>query len=216
MKNIERRRINLVKTSTGEKGSLWLEKLAVPETVKVRVNGEKVVPAGFDIYGQPVFSKEQCKMIEFKEEALRREKNDPNYELKAEVQYEDKMFDVPRTNFDSVNGIQESLESLSTLSQLIKNRKIFHKAYPKDMLNEFVLFGYIKLECAGGVSFTTDRTRFTADVEIFRYFMQSNEQTCMFGQSAYTIPAPPFGLPLLWTDHNDSWCETQPLRESAW
>lgn len=140
MKNIEKRRINLVKTSNGERGSLWLKKLAIPETVKVTVNGEKVVPAGFDIYGQPVFSKEQCKMIEFKEEALRREKNDPNYELKAEVQYEDKMFDVPRTNFDSVNGIQESLESLSTLSQLIKNRKIFHKAYPKDMLNEFVLF----------------------------------------------------------------------------
>ena len=51
MKNIERRRINLVKTSTGEKGCLWLAKLAVPETVKITVNGEKVVPAGFDIYG---------------------------------------------------------------------------------------------------------------------------------------------------------------------
>ena len=190
MKNIEKRRINLVKTSTGEKGSLWLEKLAVPETVKVTVNGEKVIPEGFDIYGQPFFSKEQCKMLEFKEEALRREMNDPNYELKAEVQYEEKMFDVPRTNFDSVNGIQESLQSLATLSQMIKNRKLYHKAYPKDMLNEFVLFGYIKLECAGGVSFTTDRTRFTADVEIFQYFKNSNEQTCMFGQFAYTISAP--------------------------
>ena len=145
MKNIEKRRINLVKTSTGEKGCLWLAKLAVPETVKVTVNGEKVVPAGFDIYGQPVFTKEQCKMFEFEEEALRREKNDNNFELKAEVTYEERMFDVPRTSFDSVNGIQESLQSLSTLSQMIKNRKIFHKANPKIMLNEFVLFGYIKL-----------------------------------------------------------------------
>lgn len=59
--NIEKRRINLVKTSTGEKGSLWLEKLAVPETVIVTVNGKEVVPAGFDIYGQPIFTKEQCK-----------------------------------------------------------------------------------------------------------------------------------------------------------
>lgn len=109
MKNIEKRRINLVKTSNGERGSLWLKKLAIPETVKVTVNGEKVVPAGFDIYGQPFFSKEQCKMIEFKEEAFRREKNDKNFELKAEVTYEERMFDVPRTSFDSVNGIQESL-----------------------------------------------------------------------------------------------------------
>lgn len=53
---------------------------------------------------------------------------------------------------------------------MIKNRKIFHKANPKDMLNEFVLFGYIKLECAGGVAFTTDRTQFNEDVEIFQYF----------------------------------------------
>ena len=44
MKNIEKRRINLVKTSNGERGSLWLKKLAIPETVKVTVNGEKVVP----------------------------------------------------------------------------------------------------------------------------------------------------------------------------
>ena len=79
---------------------------------------------------------------------------------------------------------------MSTLSQMIKNRKIFHKANPKDMLNEFVLFGYIKLECAGGVAFTTDRTQFNEDVEIFQYFKNSNEQTCMFGQFAYTIPAP--------------------------
>lgn len=56
MKNIERRRMNMVKTSTGERGSLWLEKLAMPETVRVTVNGEKVVPAGFDIYGQPFFT----------------------------------------------------------------------------------------------------------------------------------------------------------------
>jgi hypothetical protein len=48
-------------------------------------------------------------MIEFKEEAFRREKNDNNFELKAEVTYEERMFDVPRTSFDSVNGIQESL-----------------------------------------------------------------------------------------------------------
>ena len=61
MKNIERRRINLVKTSTGEKGCLWLAKLAVPETVKITVNGEKVVPAGFDIYGQPVLPKSSAK-----------------------------------------------------------------------------------------------------------------------------------------------------------
>ena len=87
MKNIEKRRINLVKTSNGERGSLWLKKLAI----------------------QPFFSKEQCKMIEFKEEAFRREKNDNNFELKAEVTYEERMFDVPRTSFDSVNGIQESL-----------------------------------------------------------------------------------------------------------
>lgn len=190
MINIEKRRISFWENSSEEKGSLWLEKLAVPETVKVTVNGEEVVPTGFDIYGQPLFTKEQCELIEFKEEALRREMNDPNYELKAEVQYEEKMFDVPRTNFDSVNGIQESLQSLSTLSKMLKNRKIYHKAYPKDMLNEFVLFGYIKLECADGVSFTTDRTQFTADVEIFQYFKNRNEQTCMFGQSAYTIPAP--------------------------
>ena len=109
MKNIERRRMNMVKTSTGERGSLWLEKLAITDTVKVTVNGEKVVPAGFDIYGQPFFTKEQCKMFEFKEEELRREKNDNNFELKAEVTYEERMFDVPRTSFDSVNGIQESL-----------------------------------------------------------------------------------------------------------
>ena len=109
MKNIEKRRINLVKTSNGERGSLWLKKLAIPETVKVTVNGEKVVPVGFDFYGQPFFTKEQCKMLEFKEETLRREKNDNNFELKAEVTYEERMFDVPRTSFDSVNGIQESL-----------------------------------------------------------------------------------------------------------
>lgn len=57
--NIEKRRIEAVRTANGTIGHITLKKLAIPETVKVMLFGETIIPESFDIYGHPNFTNEQ-------------------------------------------------------------------------------------------------------------------------------------------------------------
>ena len=48
---------------------------------------------------------------------------------------ETRIFDVPRSTFDTVRGIQKSLTSLSDLNEMLQNRRIFLKAHDGERLN---------------------------------------------------------------------------------
>lgn len=128
--NIEKKRIEGWSTGKGSIiGHITLDKLAVPETVKVTLLGEPVIPKSFNCYGHPNFTEEQEMLYMFKEEELRRKDGGESTSLEAEIVYEERIFDVPRSTFDTVRGIQKSLTSLSDLNEMLQNRRIFLKAH---------------------------------------------------------------------------------------
>ena len=70
--NIEKKRIEGCTTAKGFIGHITLDKLAIPETVKVTLLGEPVIPMSFNCYGHPNFTEEQEMLYMFKEEELKR------------------------------------------------------------------------------------------------------------------------------------------------
>lgn len=117
--NIEKKRIEGWSTGKGSIGHITLDKLAVPETVKVTLLGEPVIPESFNCYGHPNFTEEQEMLYMFKEEELKRQNGGKYTPLEAKIVYEERVFDVPRSTFDTVRGIQNSLLSLSDLNEML-------------------------------------------------------------------------------------------------
>ena len=146
--NIEKKIIDAWNEEKGIIGHITLDKLAIPETVKVTVDGNEFVPAVFDCYGHPFFTEEQERIYMCKANQFLKKNGTPLY---AEVCYEEKTFDVPRYSFDTVKGIQECIKSFEDLKQMIDNRKMYCKINKKERLNEFVLFGYFLLDEFGQV-----------------------------------------------------------------
>ena len=70
--NIEKKRIEGWSTGKGSIGHITLDKLAVPETVKVTLLGETIIPESFNCYGYPNFTEEQEMLYMFKENELKR------------------------------------------------------------------------------------------------------------------------------------------------
>ena len=150
---VERKRMELTDLGDGKGigGHITLEKLAIPETVKVVLTGRKnipgmdFIPVSFDCYGHPNFTSEQERLYSFKEEELRRELGD-EYTPGAVIEYEEEVFDKLRSKFDSIKGIDRALFNLESLNEVLQDRKRFHKAYPKEPLNPFVIFGRFMLD----------------------------------------------------------------------
>ena len=70
--NIEKKRLEGWSTGKGSIGHITLDKLAIPETVKVTLLGEPIIPESFNCYGHPNFTEEQEMLYMFKEEELKR------------------------------------------------------------------------------------------------------------------------------------------------
>lgn len=66
--NIEKKRMEGWNVGGGLIGHITLDKLAIPETVKVTLLGEPLIPSSFNCYGHPNFTKEQEMLYRFKEE----------------------------------------------------------------------------------------------------------------------------------------------------
>lgn len=131
-------------------GMIELKNLAEPSSVLVYVKEEQWYPNSFNLYGYPIFTKEQLDIFGYKEDEFNRESNDKSKRFSAVVVYEDREFNVPRHLFDSIEGIKESLKSLSSFYEMLENRLIFKKAYATD-LNTFVVFGKYVLDEFGQV-----------------------------------------------------------------
>ena len=82
---IEKKRMEMLENG----GIIRLEKLAIPETVKVTLLDEPIIPESFDYYGHPNFTEEQEMLYMFKEEELKRQNRDEYMPLEAEIIYEE-------------------------------------------------------------------------------------------------------------------------------
>ena len=90
--NIEKKRIEAWSTGKGTIGHITLDKLAIPETVKVTLLGEPIIPESFNCYGHPNFTEEQEMLYMFKEEELKRQNGGKYSPLEAEIVYEERNF----------------------------------------------------------------------------------------------------------------------------
>lgn len=186
---IEKKPIEGYSTDSGILGHITLEKLAKPETITVSYLDNEVIPCSFDCFGHPNFTLEQERLFAFKDEDFRR-KNGMDNRLKAVISYEEDTFDVPRTYFDSIQGIQDSLIDLELLNAMLVYRKVYRKIY-ETHLNEFMIFGCFKLDCFGQI-WSIDRYSKTklisnADIESFETFRRNNESFSLtFG--GFAIP----------------------------
>ncbi len=191
--NFERKRIEALITGNGTIGFITLDKLAIPETVKVTLLGEPIIPESFDCYGHPNFTEEQEMLYMFKEEELKRMNGGKYIPLKAEIIYEERSFDVPRDTFDTVDGIESSLLNLSDLNEMLQNRRIFRKAHEKQRLNEFMLFGCFWLDQFGQVMSIEKKAKgkleTKGDVEEYETFRRHNSVGfSLVSSGGYVIP----------------------------
>ena len=188
--NIEEKRIEGWLTGKGSIGHITLDKLAIPETVKVTLDDEILIPESFDIYGHPNFTEEQERLFSFKEDDLER-KVGKYVPLKAKIEYEERIFDVPRDSFDTISGIEKSLTNLSDLNEMLNNRRLFHKAHENERLNEFMILGCFHLDVFGQVM-SVPRGEMSGlysygIVERFEDFCENNE-TFSLSSNGYAIP----------------------------
>lgn len=148
MRRTERKKIETVKSGNQIFGHIKLNNLANPESIRITINGDKIKPTSYDIYGSPEFPKELVEYYNWKEQEIRIKNGKKDFILKAEVSYEERPFDIPTECFDSKEGIKKSLNSLKDFTEMLNNRLIFH-TISGNALNEFVIFGKYLLSSDG-------------------------------------------------------------------
>lgn len=148
MRRTERKKIETVKSGNQIFGHIKLNNLANPESIRITINGDKIKPTSYDIYGSPEFPKELVEYYNWKEQEIRIKNGKKDFILKAEVSYEERPFDIPTECFDSKEGIKKSLNSLKDFTEMLNNRLIFH-TISGNALNEFIIFGKYLLSSDG-------------------------------------------------------------------
>lgn len=190
---LERKRMEAVGNEKSCYGHITLDKLAIPESVKVTLLGEPIIPASFDSYGHPNFTEEQEMLYRFKEYEINRFSNSNNILLAAEITYEENFFDVSREIYDSVSGIERSLQSLSDFNEVLLNRVLFHKVSSDVLLDEFILFGRYLLDHFGQImsvkKLGKENLVFHDDVTDFYFFERDNQpKSFSLTYGNYAIP----------------------------
>lgn len=189
--NIENKQIMLKNIGGRTVGYIDLDKIAYPDTVKVFLQGFEIFPYSYNYLGHPIFTEEQAKIAFFKQNKLCREKNDANFVLKAKVYYSEKPFDIDRATFDSIDGIRNSFQSLSSLNEMLNNRKRYLFTHPGEKLNKFVLFERYILDEMGNVFSIYPKNRniviFSKTIEPFSDFLKRNNQI-VYSFKGYAIP----------------------------
>ena len=123
-------------------GHIELRLLAIPETVKVSLEGEPIIPCSFDEDGHPNFTEEQYMLYVYKKYELKRQNGGEYVPLYLDVTYEERKFDVPREKFDTITGIESSIGSLADLNELIRNRRVFADRIPSAVPDRALLRVY--------------------------------------------------------------------------
>ena len=193
----EKKRITAMTDGVNCFGHISLDKVAIAETVTVTLNGEKIIPSNFNALGEPYFTHEQERLYSFKEDELNRNSEEftPLY---VTVEYEEKVFDVPRSSFDSIEGIKKSLYSLSDLHEMLSNRALFVKLHKGERLNEFMLFGCFHLDSMGQIMSIDEKllglTTYHDDVEYYETFRKNNKEFTL-AYPGFVIPKPDTACP---------------------
>lgn len=184
---IERKKIEWY----GNGGHITLDYLAVPESVRIILDGKQIIPASFDCYGHPNFTREQQEMYTFKQ-AIEHRKKTVYTPLEVEVTYEERGFSVPRRSFDTRAGIESALESLEAFNELIDNRKRFFFVSRRERLNGFVVFGRFLLNTDASVYSIErkmlDKVKVACDVDYVSSFIRRHSDTFAVSSAGFTIP----------------------------
>lgn len=178
-------------------GIIYLDKLAKPETVEVRVFYKPLAITQFDEFGQPILTDKQLRLCQCENNALIRQTRTPS-PLEAEVWYEEKTFNRDRYWwYDELWGVSRGTESLHMLDSILRDRRMFHKAFPDEKLKEYLLFGHIKLDAFGQVAMATNdigtpvMIRGLNDVEPFQEkFLGTDRDKIFYRSNSAPFPKP--------------------------
>lgn len=118
---------------------------------KIKIGDLEIIPVGFDTYGHPVISEEQFEIYKNMKAFKERE----NKTLKVEVSYSKMPFCIKTETFDTVVGIEKSIQtamkekSLKTFKEMLVRRKQY--AFTGQTLHDFVIFGKYYLASNGRI-----------------------------------------------------------------
>lgn len=133
-------------------GIIKLSFPANPSTVKVYYMGLQVNPERFSLAGSPIFSEEMTELYLWKDyQRLNHDPNDNYDNTIFDVTYEKMEFNGPKSEFDSINGIRNSLKNLVDFHQMLNTRRLWYLNNKDKRLNEFVIFGKYVLDCFGQI-----------------------------------------------------------------
>ena len=190
------------KTANSIYGIIYLDKMAKPETVEVEVLGEPLNITQFDEFGQPILTDKQLRLCQCKNNAIDRQTRTPSL-LEADVWYEEETFNKQRSDFDSLAAVKRAVENLRMLDILLHNRSKFHKSFPDERMNEFLLFGHIKLDAFGQVAFADNGVGTPVmihglnDVEEFREtFLGTDFNKILYRATNMSLPSPSSFCPI--------------------
>lgn len=111
-----------------------------PKSMKIVWKGETLLPEGYTLNGSPTFPGH---LADHRFNDLR---------TLPEISYEELEFTTPMEEFNTLKGIEQSLENLNTFKSMIIKRRLYSYWKPYDYLEEFIIFGKYLLDKSGGIS----------------------------------------------------------------
>ena len=143
MQLTERTKLKIIPYNNFEYGIAELSQLAKPETVKVTYNEKTVIPESFNLFGEPIFSREMTYCLIGKEALISR--NSENYtEVFLDISYEVQPFSFNNEKYNTLSGIRDCLKDFESIHDLLTNR-LFAVRYAKLTLDIFIIFGKYEL-----------------------------------------------------------------------
>ena len=130
-------------------GLVDLQHMADPQSVVVFLCGERLYPEKFNVFGEPIFTKEVCDLFEWKERALERI-HGKDFRLTAVVTYDGSKVHISPHEVNSLNGVKCRIQDLKSLNKLLKDRRIYNRL-GVGSLNKYVIFGRYRLDECGEV-----------------------------------------------------------------
>lgn len=147
MQLTERKRLKILQCNNSEYGIVELSKPAKAETVQVTYNQKTIIPESFNIFGEPIFSKEMTYCILGEEAFLSRNSEDIT-EVFLDISYEVQPFSFDNEKYNTLGGITHCLKDFKSLHDLLTNR-LFAVRYCELPLDVFILFGKYELNQFG-------------------------------------------------------------------
>ncbi len=138
-------------------GFIELQHVADPQSVAVSFCGKRIYPKEFNIFGEPIFTKEVCDLFDWKERELK-EEHKRDVQLTALVTYESSDIKIDSKEINSDIGIEKNIQDLKSLNQLIKNRKIYKRLSKDNILDDYVIFGMYLLDKDGLVQTLSEQS----------------------------------------------------------